>query len=501
MPLIVKRLRELNVYTVVKSYNFPVEEIKKMKPKGIILSGSPYSVYWEDAPLVSEEVFRLGIPVLGVCYGMQLLNFQHGGKVYKMFEQELGKAEVTLDTSCSLFKGIAPKQKVWMMHGDNVHRDGIGEGFKIVGNSGGNVTAISDEKRKLYGVQFHPEINVSNNEIKIFDNFVNICGCKKEWKIEKYVEEVKAYVKKTVGNNKVLILVSGSVDSAVASVLMAQTLPVENIHVFHVNTGLMRKHESRLIEESLRKAGLKNLHIIDASSEYFEALRGVIDNEEKRKVMGKVFIKIQEREIKRLGLDGDDVFLCQGTLYHDVLERNRANVSSRKHHEFSSPLVIKKRMQKKIVEPNTELFREDVKKLGRMLSLPEKFLSRHSFPGSGLATRIIGEVTEERADLLKEVDDLFIQELKNEKIYEELWHAFCVLLPVNVRGMKDQVHIDGNAVVLRAVTTIDGIRADWYQMDTKVIDRISRKITSNVKGITRVVYDVTSKPPGTIEWD
>jgi len=206
MPLIAKRLRELNVYTIVKDHNFPIDEIKKLNPKGIILSGSPYSVYWEDAPLVSEDVFGLGIPVLGVCYGMQLLNFQHGGNVYKMFEQELGKAEAVLDTSCDLFTGISPKQKVWMMHGDNVHRDGIGEGFKIVGDSGGNVTAIADEKRRLYGVQFHPEVDVSNNETKIFDNFINICGCKREWKIEKYVEEIKEYIKDAVGNNKVLIL-------------------------------------------------------------------------------------------------------------------------------------------------------------------------------------------------------------------------------------------------------------------------------------------------------
>lgn len=495
--LIARRIRELNVYSEVKNPDITFQEIKNLNPKAIILSGGPSSVYEKGAPTIDKKIFSLAVPVLGICYGEQLICHLLGGKVGSSFEREFGKAEIEIISNSKLFKSVKNKQ-VWMSHGDHISK--IPAGFEVIANTPkAPFAAIADEKRKIYGVQFHPEVLHSIDGQKIIENFVvNISGCKPDWTMKHFKKDEISEIKKLVGKKRVICGLSGGVDSSVVAALINEAIGKQLTCIF-VDHGLLRKDEGRQVKEIFAKKFKTNLVYVDAAKLFLSKLKGVSDPEKKRKIIGKTFIEVFDKEAAKIK-DAD--FLAQGTLYPDVIESSHPNKGAshtiKSHHNVGG---LPKKMKLKLLEPVRMLFKDEVRVLGRELGLPEHVVGRHPFPGPGLAIRIIGEITPEKIKILQEADAIYIEEIKKAGLYNEIWQAFSVLLPIKTVGVMGDARTYENVLALRAVTSIDGMTADVYRYDAEFLCNVTNRIINEVRGINRVVYDYTSKPPGTIEWE
>ncbi|MCX8056818.1 MAG: glutamine-hydrolyzing GMP synthase [Ignavibacteria bacterium] len=495
--LIVRKIRENKVYSVIKSNNLKVEEIIDEKPKGIILSGGPSSVYDENSPKISREIFELGIPILGICYGFQLTSFMLGGVVEKSSKREFGSANIKIIYEEKLFKNLPSSFSVWMSHSDKVTR--LPENFiSLASTSNTEYAAACLPEKNIYGVQFHPEVVHTEFGNEILKNFLfEICNCSQNWEMSNFIIDKIIEIKSLVGREKVVCALSGGVDSTVAAVLVQKAIG-NDLHCIHVNTGLMRKNESEEVIEFFKKNLNLNLHYVDASELFLERLKGITDPEEKRKIIGRTFIHVFQDEVKRIG---DVKFLVQGTLYPDVVESGAFSKNSsviKTHHNVGG---LPKDLNFILIEPLKELFKDEVRELGKELKIPESFLMRHPFPGPGLAVRIIGEVTKDKLDILREADFIFIDELKKNNLYDKVWQAFAVLLPVKSVGVMGDERSYEFTIVLRAVTSLDGMTADWAKLDYEFLNLVSNRIINEIKGVNRVVYDITSKPPATIEWE
>jgi GMP synthase (glutamine-hydrolysing) len=499
--LIARRIREQNVFSVVLPCTASLKEIHSYSPVGIILSGGPSSVYEKDAPVADEQVLRLGIPVLGICYGLHYMTQKLGGKVRSGDKREYGHADVELLRSdCALFKGLTGPLHVWMSHGDEA--EVLPEGFHLVAQSSSAKAAFEDPARKYYAVQFHPEVHHTKQGTQILRNFIfDICGLEPKWTPQRFIDETVDSIRKQVGSGRVICALSGGVDSSVAAVLVHRAIGDQLTCIF-VNNGVLRKNEFQKVQENLRdKLGL-NLNAVDASDRFLTKLAKVRDPEKKRKIIGREFIAVFEAEARRLAEQHGKVeWLVQGTLYPDVIESRSVRGPSqtiKSHHNVGG---LPKRMKLKLIEPLKDLFKDEVRKIGRDLSMPADILQRQPFPGPGLAVRILGEVTCERVALLQEADDIVVTEIKRTGLYTKIWQSFAVLLPVMSVGVMGDMRTYAYTCAIRAVNSEDGMTADWVDLPHDVLKTISNRIVNEIKGINRVVYDVTSKPPGTIEWE
>jgi len=495
--LIARRIREEHVFSEIFPHSISLEEITKRNPAGIILSGGPMSVYDDGAPDVSSELFAFGVPVLGVCYGLQLLAKHLGGKVEQADAREYGKAEFSVSGASKLFENCLATSTVWMSHGDLV--TSVPDGFQIIGTSDHSpVCAVQHEEKKMFGLQFHPEVVHSIEGKKIIQNFLfKICSCTADWTSEHFIEEKISEIKALVGDANVLCALSGGVDSTVAAVLVQKAIG-DQLTCVHIDTGLMRKNESAQVVSLFRDALSLNVIAVDASEIFLERLKNVSDPERKRKIIGTTFIDMFEIEAAKIP---NVKFLVQGTLYPDVIESvsvKGKSVTIKTHHNVGG---LPEKMNLKLIEPFRELFKDEVRSVGKSLHIPEVFIERHPFPGPGLAVRILGDVTAEKVILLGEADEIFIDEIKKEGLYNDIWQAFAVLLPIQSVGVMGDNRTYENVLALRAVTSLDGMTADWYPLKPEFLARVSSKIINKVKGINRVVYDISSKPPSTIEWE
>jgi GMP synthase (glutamine-hydrolysing) len=503
--LIARRVREAGVYSEIAPFTQAEEAFARLNPRGIILSGSPASVPDEGSPRAPQALFEAGVPILGICYGQQVMTKQLGGEVRPGHETgeggEFGRAFLTVTKECALFDGLwteGERHQVWMSHGDKVTE--FAPGFEIVATSDGAPFAvIADEERRFYGTQFHPEVVHTPDGGKLLANFVrHVCGLAGDWTMAEFrktkIEEIRAQV----GDGKVICGLSGGVDSAVAAVLIHEAIGDQLTCVF-VDHGLMRMNEAEQVVSLFRDSYNIPLVAVDAEETFLSGLSGVTDPEAKRKFIGKAFIDLFEAEAKKIG--GAD-FLAQGTLYPDVIESvsftGGPSVTIKSHHNVGG---LPERMNMKLVEPLRELFKDEVRELGRELGLPEAFVGRHPFPGPGLAIRIPGEVTKERCDILRKADAIYLEEIRNAGLYDAIWQAFAVLLPVKTVGVMGDGRTYDSVCGLRAVTSTDGMTADVYPFDAGFLTQVATRIVNEVKGINRVVYDITSKPPGTIEWE
>jgi GMP synthase (glutamine-hydrolysing) len=496
--LIARRIRELGVYSEIHPYNISIDHIRRLNPIGIILSGGPSSVYDKGAPRSTKEIYDLGVPVLGICYGLQLIADQLGGKVDLAARREYGQALLHIDHGEDLLAGLDGSTTVWMSHGDALSE--IPEGFEPIAHTeNAPICAIRDPKRKIWGVQFHPEVVHTPEGKKILSNFLfTICNAKGDWTPASLVEQSIADVRATVGSSRVLCALSGGVDSSVLAVLLHRAVG-DQLHCVHINNGLMRKGESEQVVRTFREHFRINLTYVDASERFLTALAGVTDPEQKRRIIGKTFIEIFEEEAAKL--EGSFEFLAQGTLYPDVIESTSfkgPSVTIKTHHNVGG---LPEKMQFKLVEPFRELFKDEVRKIGELLGVPREIVTRHPFPGPGLAVRVLGEITKEKLELVREADDIFVQEIKKAGLYEQLWQAFAVILPVRSVGVMGDLRTYEYTVALRAVQSVDGMTADWAPLPNELLARVSNRIINEVRGINRVVYDISSKPPATIEWE
>jgi len=496
--LIARRVRENKVFSRIVPHNITARQIKEINPKGLILSGGPASIYGTHVPRPRKEIFELGIPVLGICYGMQAMSQMLGGKVTRASHREYGRAELTIDDLKGLFSGLDKKIICWMSHGDFVAR--LPAGFKKIGHtSNSRYAAIADKARNLYGVQFHPEVAHTPKGSRIIANFLfNVCGCKGTWSAKSFIKEAVSGINRIVGTEKVVCGLSGGVDSSVAAVLINKAVGKQLTCIF-INNGLLRKGEPGRVRKTFQKHFHINLRYVDAEKRFLKALKGVIDPEKKRKIIGHEFIRTFEVEARKIGKIG---YLAQGTLYPDVIESKSAfggpSATIKTHHNVGG-LPLKMRF--KLVEPLRELFKDEVRQVGRELGLSDEITLRQPFPGPGLAIRIIGDITKARLDLLRDVDAIVLNEIKKAGFYRKVWQSFAVLLPIKTVGVMGDERTYENVIALRAVHSIDGMTADWAKLPYDLLGKVSNRIINEVRGVNRVVYDISSKPPSTIEWE
>src|SRR6202049_3929251 len=500
--LIARRIREQNVFSVVLPCMAKLDEVKSYAPVGIVLSGAPWSVYDKDAPPADARIFELGLPVLGICYGLQFMVHTLGGKVRPADKREYGHAEIDVVADSDLFRGLPQRMPVWMSHGDEALE--LPPGFELTARSPHAVAGIQNTAKKWYAVQFHPEVHHTRQGTEILRNFIfGICGAKPTWTPQHFIDATIAQVRQQVGSGRALCALSGGVDSSVAAVLVDRALRdakgKSRLTCVFVNNGVLRKNEFEKVQQTLRdKLGLQ-LVAVDATDRFLAKLKGVTDPETKRKLIGNEFIAVFEDEAHRIRKDGNVEFLVQGTLYPDVIESRSVRGPSqviKSHHNVGGLPEI---MKLKLIEPLKDLFKDEVRKIGRDLGMPEEILQRQPFPGPGLAVRILGEVTPERLALLRECEDIVVSEIKNAGLYTKIWQSFAVLLPVMSVGVMGDMRTYAYTCAIRAVSSEDGMTADWVPLPHDLLKTISSRIVNEVKGVNRVVYDITSKPPGTIE--
>jgi GMP synthase (glutamine-hydrolysing) len=502
--LIGRRVRQLGVYSEIVPGDLPFERADLAGVRGVILSGSPASVYEPGAPAVDRRFYGLGVPVLGICYGLHRMATDHGGRVARLGHKEYGRARVEVLADDPLFARVPGRSFVsWMSHGDTVAA--TPQGFTVIARSeGGLPAAFADAAGRMWGVQFHPEVSHCEHGMEVLEAFVTgIAGARREWSMEAFLRNEREDLARRLAGKPVVLLISGGVDSSVVAALLLASLDHDAVHLLYVDTGLMREGESGEVMAGLRELGARHVHAVDASRRFYAGLAGVEDPEQKRRIIGDLFITVQREEIERLGIS--DYWLAQGTLYTDLVESGKGVGSKatviKTHHNVRSPMVEELRVRGRIVEPLALLYKDEVRALGLALGLRRDLVFRHPFPGPGLAVRILGEVTREKCDLLRRVDALFLSELRSRGLYDRIWQAFCVLLPIRSVGVSGDARRYGWVVGLRAVASLDAITADVYPFEAQDLLEISSLITNRIPEVGRVVYDVSSKPPATIEWE
>ncbi|RKX79865.1 MAG: glutamine-hydrolyzing GMP synthase [Spirochaetes bacterium] len=500
--LISRRIRDLGVFSEVIPGDVSAGDLSLEDVRGLVFSGSPYSVYQEGAPLPDPGIYELGLPLLGICYGLHCIIRHYGGEVKCLEHKEYGRAPIYSCKKTIILEDVPDGFISWMSHGDSIVK--IPKDFFVFARSERCPAVVGNREKKIYGLQFHPEVTHCEYGEKILSNFVfAICGARREWNLDSYINDTMIKIKRKAGKRKVLSLVSGGVDSTVTAGLLLKALPADRIHLLYIDTGLMRKGESGEVKKNLLALGAKNLYLVDSSRRFLEALKGISEPEKKRNTIGDLFIKVQEEEVKKRRLE--DAMLAQGTLYTDLIESGKGVGQKatiiKSHHNVRSPLVEKKREEGSIIEPLEILYKDEVRRLGLKLGISREIIERHPFPGPGLAVRIPGEDTEEKCQILKEADAILIGELKRRGFYNQIWQAFCVLLPVRSVGVAGDIRKYGWVLAIRAVNSIDGMTASVFPFPMEQLVEIASLITNAVPQVGRVVYDISTKPPSTIEWE
>lgn len=496
--LIARRVRECGVYSEIVNYSIDSHKLQERAPKAIIFSGGPASVISRRSPMCDRDIFNINIPILGICYGAQLMAKVLGGRVVKANAREYGKVTLQVKSRSGLFRGLSSRETIWMSHGDKISR--LPKGFSIIGSTENSpIAAMENKDRKFYVVQFHPEVVHTPKGKKILRNFlIDIANCKPSWSIRSFVKNSIKELKEKINNEKVLCALSGGVDSSVLAVLLHKAIRKNLIAIF-IDNGLLRKDETSLVMKRFKNHYKINLKVVNAQETFLKGLRGVKNPEDKRKIIGRLFIKVFEREAQKLG---KIKFLAQGTLYPDVIESRSPwggpSATIKTHHNVGG---LPSHLKFKLIEPLKDLFKDEVRLVGKELGLPDDIIYRQPFPGPGLAVRVIGPITKERLDILRQADWILMDEIKRAKLYRKLWQSFCVLLPVRTVGVMGDQRSYENVVAMRAVTSEDAMTAHWARLPYEILERISNRIINEVKGINRMVYDISSKPPSTIEWE
>jgi len=496
--LIARRVRECGVYSEIVDYGIDSHKLLERAPKAIIFSGGPASVISRRSPMCDRDIFNTGIPILGICYGAQLMAKALGGRVVKAKAREYGKVTIQVKSRESLFQGLSSKETIWMSHGDKISR--LPEGFRIIGSTENSpIGAMENKARRFYGLQFHPEVVHTPKGKKILRNFlINIANCRPSWSMYSFVKNSINELKEKVGSEKVLCALSGGVDSSVLTILLHKAIGKNLIAIF-IDNGLLRKDEALVVEKRFKNYYHINLKVVNAKNTFLRGLKKVKNPETKRKIIGRLFMEVFEREAKKLG---KIKFLAQGTLYPDVIESRSPwggpSATIKTHHNVGG---LPSHLKFELIEPLKNLFKDEARLVGKELGLPDDIVHRQPFPGPGLAVRVIGSITKERLDILRQADWILMDEIKRAKLYRKLWQSFCVLLPVRTVGVMGDQRSYENVVAIRAVTSEDAMTAHWAKLPFELLERISNRIINEVKGINRVVYDISSKPPSTIEWE